>query len=324
MTYIVNNPQFVPIAINAVSGYVLLATLYRDSSVWPRFDNLERWILGGLIGICFGSLIVWPLVDALFYTIWKSETNSGFASAVIFGGVALCLLLSRLSQDFDEVTLVRSLRRLVISIAVISICVALGSFIISIQVRSYQAEVVPIISPYWSYWPNIAALLLLSALVVIPFEETFLTRKGQRSGKRIASIRTVKEARIRSAFLKWPPPRTVLSGIGLLLIIVVASNVMVIVDTNSALFTPRVSREQTKLYPAEDCQTLDYGRSGWNVVVRDISDSYTSYRVTESSFSIQVPHLRGLVNDLYIPNPSNSSFVYAQGPALTGQGEWQW
>jgi hypothetical protein len=55
LTYLLNNPQYVPLGIMAFSGYVLFAILYRKTKYWQEFSGTERALLGGCSEFSSGS-----------------------------------------------------------------------------------------------------------------------------------------------------------------------------------------------------------------------------------------------------------------------------
>ena len=317
LPYLAGNPQFWPIVVDVVSGYVLFSSLYRGSPRWRRFDPFERWILGGLIGLFFGTLIIWPITDAISYMASRTEANSGLASAILFGALSLVILGSRLSPRQDKSMISVSLRVLVLTIVIGCVAVGTCSLIVALQIGNYQTEVTPIIAQYWSGWYAIDLLLFISATCGALFDRTFL-KMSVHSQKSADQMRSVFDSRVYSKNL-------LRSLTALLLILNILVGVIVVIDWHyTPLFAPTVTRGEPRPFPAESCETSDQAHSGWLVLIRNTGESYDLYEASILTLSARLPQIYPLVNSLSIPNPSNASVRFVDYPALSGQDEWRW
>jgi hypothetical protein len=323
LSYVANNPQYWPVAIDAVAGYVLFASLYRKSKYWRQFDTAERWVLGGLLGIFVGSLIIWPVIDAFFYMIWRSETNSGFAAALVLGGLALYFLLLRLSGE-NEYSILSFLRKFIISFCGIAVTIACVSGTISFQTHGYPPTVAPIIAQYWSAFQSIDFLLVFSTLFALGFYNLLEIRRIElRSRSAADAKRDLMKWRNRP-LTKLVSRKTALAILAVLFISIMVPLSLVSADLNYALFTPKLTQAGPTPYPSETCNTTDESHSGWIVVVGYSSDNFVIYQVSMEQFHLQLPRIHSFVDTVHIPNPSNASYILVPSSALSGQYEWQW
>jgi hypothetical protein len=263
-------------------------------------------------------------VDALFYLISRSETNSGFAAAGILGGLALYFLLQRLAGA-NEYSILSFLRKSIIGLCGIAIGIACATGTIGLQINRYPPTVTPIIAQYWSNFQIIDFFLLISAILASGFYNLFLEVRRIELTSRSAAEANRDLVKWRNRPLrKLVSRKTGLAILAVLLISIMVPFSLVSADLDYALFTAKLTPAERTPYPSETCNTMDQSHSGWIVVVGDNSGNFALYQVSMERFYLQLPRIHSFVNTVYIPNPSNASNTLASGPALTGQSEWQW
>jgi hypothetical protein len=110
LTYLLNNPQYLPLGVMALSGYVLFAILYRKTKYWAEFSETERAFLGGALGILIGVFLIAPIVQViLFWTVGTQAVVVNIASGLVSALVAAEVFAIRISGEKEIVVMPRYL-----------------------------------------------------------------------------------------------------------------------------------------------------------------------------------------------------------------------
>jgi hypothetical protein len=313
LAYLLNNPQYVPLGVMALSGYVLFAILYRKTKYWKEFSGTERAFLGGTLGILIGVLLIAPIVQVmLFWSVGAQALVVNIASALVSALVAAEVFAIRIS-GVKEIVVLRYFYGAILVAAAFSGLIFLAAGIISFSAASYDKYVILYVQQPWnSFFGTCLSAFVLSLFVLMLFRHTIVQnlRSTLESDVGTLKINLGKRGRpsyfrILRRFLGRKSVRCLLAWV---IIVTVLSAAVVPLDQNQILFTPKLIAGHESFYAAEACPGDAYSHL---LMIRTSDRVYKFYQKMRLSYNLTLPSLKRLVAFVSVQNPSNFS-VYVR------------
>jgi uncharacterized protein YggT (Ycf19 family) len=286
---------------------VLLVFSYHDTQAWRSLKGIVMTLFVGvglLLGVVLGAFVFWPVLRVVCYWRPISSDSEWVLATVIVAMVAAWGFISWLQKEpgIEMFRRFSSSMRLVAESCVIAIAaVTLTSF----MALTYPHEVSQSIGPTWSRFRDFAVVWLSISIISAACIHLVAERKIEDLAPVALSLPSFTRkrakptgyARARKVFGK-SGVRSFLKALFLVLLILFAT---VFVDQNSVIFVPKVSVGQERPY-ASGCPTV-----GHLVLVRLENGSDRFYQLMQSTYTVTIPYIRHLVDQVYVANPSNFS-----------------
>ena len=297
------------LGIMAVCGVFLLVVFYHDTRYWRSLKGIVMTLFlgaGMLLGVLLGVLVLWPVLQVVFY--WSPSRPDILALATMM--VALIAALAFVGKVFRAPG-VEMFRIFSGFLLLVTACCAVGIAAVTMtssMVLTYPHEVGQLIGPAWSRFRDFAVVWLLGPILtaitihmiaereladVVPAVPTLppLIRKRTKPTASALARKAIGRRDVR-VFLK---------ALGLILLI---SLMIVPLDQKFILFVPKVSTGQEKPYSSTGCPTM-----GHLMLVRLANGTNRFYQLMESTYTVQMPSIHRLVEEVYVSNPSNFSGI---------------
>jgi hypothetical protein len=313
LTYLLNNPQYVPLGVMAFSGYVLFAALYRKTRYWEEFSGTERAFLGGVLGILIGVLLIAPIVQVmLFWIVGTQAVVVNIASAFVSVLVAAEIFAIRISGA-KETGVLRYFYGAILVVSAFSGLTCLFAGIVSFSSASYDKYVVLFVQPLWNnFFGTCLLAFFLSTFVLVLFGQTIVRTLKDTLESDVGTLRIhlgtrgkTSHFKIFRAFLGRKSVRFLLA---LVVVVTVLSALIVPLDQSRVLFTPKLVAGHESFYATEACPGDVYSQL---LLIRTSDGVNEFYQKMQSSYNLTLPSLERLVAFVSVQNPSNFSAYVA-------------
>jgi len=312
---LLTRPNLMPLMLVFLCGYITVRVLVKKQLL-KRFSELEKILIGLGIGLLLNSFLFLPLVLTITFW-WPSLKANAYMISVSFFSLTSAMLLFSKIQGFSENQLLdKALRVLRYSIVGV-FALLLFSCIIGYGTLSwYEFYITQLITQDWQMFANTNFLnvfiFCLGIFLVIVFFFEPLTRKN-------------KEIRSPFRLLELSPLFFKKSTIGFLILVMFCSLLIVPLDKQFNLFTPRMESKKETYYaergPFDEIVLFIYAE---RVNPNKTQNNYRFFRLMNKSYTITPPRWHSLATSLYIANPSNTSFEAGENrPFLSCLDDWK-
>ncbi|MCJ7633508.1 hypothetical protein MUP77_14115 [Candidatus Bathyarchaeota archaeon] len=293
------SPQAWPLFLTFLGGYVMMNVFFERTKV-KNFTELERVLIAFGMGLLFEYFLFYPLVTLASFWRPFSDNNLAF-SAILFCAVSGSALFVTIHNE-PKLKIVGVTKRILnfsiiaLSAVVILVCsIALG------VMTWYQPYTLRLISDSWNTFTGSAIFSLISFAIGAFFIWSYILK---------TSVNETIDIKIRGALKK----HYILPIIPLIALPLIAGVIIVPIDTNAILFTPRMQTGARML------SSIMQTHEGFEKVVfinatrvwgNNISAAYHYYALMNTTYNITLPTWQ-LLSSVYIDNPSNASFTMGQ------------
>ncbi len=307
ITFIVNNPAYWPIGIAAFSGYVLLSSIYKDHKPWRSLSSAHKLAFGGGFGLLLWMMLL-PVSYVVTVFLLHASENALLYSSLACAVLALHSLIQRILGQSEERVLL-NFRAFLIGVAILSVSLTIGITLIQLAIHSYTSYVYFAIEDFWFGFEYQSYLILSTAMVVVIYTLSVKPRQDDLRKKLplLATRRAEQIISAKSRILRELKTSIAKAAIVAFLITTIITAAIIPLDVQLTLFTPKVSAGIETFYPPDVCPGGDQGL----VMVRYGNGTYKFYQTMQLNYTIKVPSAIRLLQQVFLPNPSNfSSYAF--------------
>lgn len=307
LTIVLNSPQYAFAILLLVSGYVLFSVFYRGSSHWHRFSTTEKWLIGGVLGGYCGFTIL-PLVDTMLYVGYHIHVDLLSLAWISSGLVTVFALAFWVfdSSGIPKTSLMRNLKDYMVSVSVLSTCLLIAVSTIEFEISLYPDSVWPLVEGYCSGFNQLT--LFVPIIWGLPLYILFLRPRLVEHSQGIPTLRYPGSRTARRSILRLMRTivnvRVVRYALALFLVVLVVSSIVVPIDKELNLFTPRVVTGHESFYAAEACPIDAYSHL---LMIRTSDGAYKFYQKMQLTYNLTLPSLKRILAFVSVQNPSNFS-----------------
>jgi hypothetical protein len=314
LTYLLSNPQYVPLGVMALSGYVLFAILYRKTKYWAEFSGTERAFLGGALGILIGVFLIAPIVQVmLFWSVGTQAVVVNIASGLVSALVAAEVFAIRIS-GVKEIVVLRYFYGAILVAAAFSGLIFLASAIISFSSASYEKYIILYVQQPWiNFCGTCLSAFVLSVFVLVLFRQTVVRNLGSVLETDVGTLKInvgtrYKPSRVR-ILRRLLGRKSVRCLLACVVVVTVLSASIVPLDQSWVLFTPKLNAGHESFEATEACPSDVYSDL---LMIRTSDRVYRFYQRMQLSYNLTLPSLKRFVTYVSIENPSNFSAYVRQ------------